>query len=343
MPIPFILGAGAAIAGAAGVASGVKGVKKMKDANDTMKAAEKRHECNVQRFKDNNEATNKTMDELGELELQILKDFENFSDTIERIQNRPQFKEYSKKGVELPKYDKEKLKTVSVGAGVLLGGLGGAAMGTAGGFAAQGATLVAVAAFGVASSGTPIAALGGVAATNATLAFLGGGALAAGGGGMALGVTVLSAASFGVGLLVGGAIFNATGSKLSDKADEAWVQMEKAEQTINESCAYLKDLKMIALKYIESLTNVKNKYEESFNYISYVVNKLHKVDWNEFSEQERIATQNSVLLVGLLYKMCQVNLVNKAEDESEINTINRVAINEAMDNAEIVLNDIKFN
>lgn len=40
-----------------------------------------------------------------------------------------------------------------------------------------------------------------------------------------------------------------------------------------------------------------------------------------FSSEERIATQNAVLLVGLLYKMCQVNLVNKAKNENEINTI----------------------
>jgi hypothetical protein len=48
-----------------------------------------------------------------------------------------------------------------------------------------------VSAFGIASTGTPIVMLSGVAATNATLAWLGGGALAAGGGGMAAGVVTL--------------------------------------------------------------------------------------------------------------------------------------------------------
>ena len=37
MPIPFILGGLAAVAGVAGVVNGVKGASKMKDANDTMK------------------------------------------------------------------------------------------------------------------------------------------------------------------------------------------------------------------------------------------------------------------------------------------------------------------
>ena len=74
------------------------------------------------------------------------------------------------------------LKKVSIGAGVLLGGLGGAAVGTAGGFAAAGATTSAVMALGTASTGTAIASLSGAAATNATLAALGGGAIAAGAG-----------------------------------------------------------------------------------------------------------------------------------------------------------------
>ena len=153
--------------------------------------------------------------------LKILNDFKDFSDAIEKIQNRPEFKEYKIGGVALPKYNKEELNKVSVGAGVLLGGIGGAAVGTAGGFAAAGATTSAVMALGTASTGTAIASLSGAAATNATLAALGGGAVAAGGGGIALGTSILGAATLGVGLLVGGVIFSATGSKLSDKADEA--------------------------------------------------------------------------------------------------------------------------
>ena len=84
-------------------------------------------------------------------------------------------------------------------------------------------------AIGTASTGTAISSLSGVAATNATLAALGGGSLAAGGGGMALGTAVLGGATLGVGLLVGGVIFNVTGSKLSDKADEAYSQAKRTE------------------------------------------------------------------------------------------------------------------
>lgn len=340
MPLPLILGVGAAIAGITGVGSGIHGAVKMKEASDTMKMAENRHKNCNERFQSQSDATNKRMDELGELELNILKEFEEFSDTIEKIQNRPQFKEYIKDGVTLPKYDKETLKNVAVGAGVLLGGLGGAAAGTAGGFAAAGAATSAVMALGTASTGTAIASLSGVAATNATLAALGGGALAAGGGGMALGTTILGATTLGVGLLVGGVIFNVTGGKLSDKADEAWSQVMKEEKTVNEVCNYLSDLDDVAAGYINELRIVYDKFLESFNYVSYVVNKLHRTDWNDFTEEEKIATQNTVLLVGLLYKMCQVSLVKKAENEKDMNTINKQEIEESISSAKTVMGNL---
>ena len=178
MPLPLILGGLAAIAGAAGVGAGVHGAVKMKEANDTQKEAQERHNRNLKRFERASDKTNQEMDSLGKLERSILKDFDQFSEAFEKIQNRPEFKDLAHEKFQIPQYDREELKKASVGAGVLLGGLGGAAAGTAGGFAAAGATTAAVMALGTASTGTAIASLSGAAAVNATLAALGGGALA---------------------------------------------------------------------------------------------------------------------------------------------------------------------
>lgn len=52
---------------------------KMKEANDTMKAAERKHKQNIEYFENESEKTNKRMDKLGELELKILNDFKDFS------------------------------------------------------------------------------------------------------------------------------------------------------------------------------------------------------------------------------------------------------------------------
>lgn len=59
------------------------GAKKMKDANDTMKAAQSRHERNMGKLENENKTTTKDMDKLGKLELEILHSFSEFSDIFE--------------------------------------------------------------------------------------------------------------------------------------------------------------------------------------------------------------------------------------------------------------------
>ena len=79
---------------------------------------------------------------------------------------------------------------------------------------------------------------------------------------------------------------------------------------------------------------------KNFAWVSFTVNNVHKTDWCLFTSEEKKALENTALLVGLLYKMCQVNLVIKAENENEINKINIQAVNEVMQDAEKVSADI---
>lgn len=337
MPLPLILGIGAAIAGVAGVASGVKGAAKMKEANDTMKSADSRHKKNIAHFEQQSKITSTDMDDLGKKELEILNSFEKFAQVFEKIQGKPQFKTYNKDGVNIPEYNAEELKKVSVGAGILLGGIGGAAVGTAGGFAAAGATTAAVMALGTASTGTAIASLSGAAATNAVLAAIGGGAIAAGGGGIALGTTILGAATLGVGLLVGGVIFNITGSSLSDKADEAWSQMKKSEREIDKICSYMKELSSTAIKFDNAISTVNRVYINHLNKLTDIVDVKKKTDWNAFSDEERLITENTALLVNLLFNMGKVQLVLVSENETEPNRVNTEVVNKSISDAEIFL------
>lgn len=322
MPLPLILGIAAGVAALGGAGSGISGAVKMKDANDTMKSAKSKMERCQNRVDSGNKATTAAMDELGKLEINILSSFKEFSDVIERIQNRPQFKKVTVDGVKLPKYDPEEIKNVSVGAGVLVGGLGGAAAGTAGGFAAAGATTASVMALGTASTGTAIASLSGAAATNATLAALGGGSIAAGGGGIALGTTILGASTLGVGLLVGGIIFNFTGSKLSEKADEAMRQANRAEDEADKICEYLKKLRDAANYYNSQLSITNQTYIDHLNRLKETVIYDGKTDFNMFTPQEKVNLRNTVMLVTLLYEMCKVKLVIKSNNINGINEVN---------------------
>ena len=333
MPLP-LLALGGAVLGALGVGAAGRGAKKMKNAKGTMEQAESRNSENLERFRIVNEKTVEIMDRLGKREMEVLRSFADYADVMSRIQNRPEFEKINLSDVKIPKYEPEELKKVSVGAGVLLGGLGGAAAGTAGGFAAAGATTSAVMALGTASTGTAIASLSGAAATNATLAALGGGAIAAGGGGIALGTTVLGVSTLGVGLLVGGILFNLTGSKLSSRADEAWEQVLKTEKDIDMICGYMHTLTGTAKEFFRYLDGIAIVYGRYLKKVQFLLRDRRSINWNDLNADEKLCVQNTVLLVGLLYRMCKVNLVIKGESKHAINKVN-------MEEASRVISDVK--
>lgn len=338
MPLPLILGIAAVVAGTTGVGLGIHGGVKMKRANDKFKEAQKRNDLNNARLERMNHSACRAMDILGENEMKVLSEFQRFSDLFERIKNRPEFKDVKIGNVVISKFESKEIKNASVGASVLIGSLGGAALGTAGGFAAAGATTAAVTVLGTASTGTAISTLSGAALTNATLAALGGGPLAAGGGGIALGTTILGAATLGVGLLVGGVIFSCTGSKLSSKADKAWEQMISNEQKINKICNYLFDLQRTAERYNATLLRMRSLYMKQLDKMRNIIESYNEkhVNWQKLSSEEQLVIENMVLIVGVLYNMCKVQLVQKS-NSSEQNVINKADIDKAEKDANDVM------
>ena len=336
MSISILLLGASALAGAAGVGGIAKGGSQVLKANSTMKELQAQHQQNLARLEKRNKECVRDMDKLGRKELEILKSFQEFSTVFEKIKNRPEFAKVQKQGICLPQYDGEELKKASVGANTLLGGLGGAAAGTAGGFAASGAATAVVMALGTASTGVPIASLSGAAATNATLAALGGGSLAAGGGGMALGTTVLGAATLGVGLLIGGVIFGITGGKISSDAKKAQEEIEKETQQTEEICNYLLDLQGTANRYGRKLDEVGSMYHEHMEKLKWMVVMQGRADWDWYTEPEKQLVNNTALLVKLLYDMCKVELVQKSEEEDAMNTINTTGLEEQYQKVEQV-------
>lgn len=331
MPLPIILGIGAAIAGGAGLIGGVNGAVKMKEANDTMESAKRRHERNQRRVKDQVSKTEKDMDSLGKLEIEILHGLKDFGTLTDKIVNKPATFAEIDKDESIPPYERKEIKEVAIGAGVVLGGIGGAGVGALGGVAAGGATTTAVMALGTASTGTAIASLSGAAATNATLAALGGGAIAAGGGGMALGATILGASTLGVGLLVGGLIFNVVGKGLSDKADEAYSQMLNAEKEADKACAYLENLDKTAIVYTATLEEVKKIYDKYITILGYMVYRDNKRDYNLFNENEKLVFKITCNSVALLYNMCKVGLIKRGNaSKGELDEVNRIEVDKSI-------------
>ena len=339
MPFPLLL-IPAIAAAVVGGGEGIHGAIKMGNARKKMDDINALHEKNIECFRQQNVETCQILDTLGILELDVLKSFGEFSKVFEKIRDKPEFKSFHENGVSLPEFIPDDIKKVSIGAANLLNLLKGGVAGAAGGFAAAGAVPAAIMAFGTASTGTPIAALGGQAAINAMLASLGGGSIAAGGGGMALGAFVLNVTTFAVGLLIGGIIFSVAGSKISDKVEEAWDQVEIETASVEKICIYIKELSVSGKRYFDVISNVRDIYTSQLRQLRYTVNVLEKTNYKSFTNEETLIIQNTILLVQLLHEMCRVKLVLQNETEEDINTVNHTDIEENIVKAKKVIENL---
>ena len=163
--------------------------------------------------------TNKKIEELGNYSSNLCVELNNIQEMFDAIRNMPSEKKLvidNLKKIRLnwkqqaqkieDDYKKATIKNAGAGVAGVGAGIAVVALGPA---AAMGIATT----FGVASTGTAIAALHGAAAMNAALAWLGGGALAIGGGGIAAGNAFLALAGpigwsiAGVTLIASGLMF----------------------------------------------------------------------------------------------------------------------------------------
>lgn len=219
MPLPLLF-IGIAVA-TGGVGAG-KSIKAGIDASTAQKVNKSANQIiqdstdfiNAQRL-----ACARSLSQLGEEKLFVLNSsITQFLDTFTKIKNvffrgSEGLNELSK--LHIDEKDFAELRVMvnfagSVAGGTVAGVSGGALLA----FGAYGAAQ----ALAVASTGTAIASLSGIAATNATLAFFGGGSIAAGGLGIAGGTVVLGGLVAGPALMVIGFVAGAAAKKNLEKA-----------------------------------------------------------------------------------------------------------------------------
>jgi hypothetical protein len=156
--------------------------------------------------------TNRIIEELGNNTSRIYDQLDSLQSKIDEIRGIPddtRIKYEQLKKIRLNwKQQAEQIELDYKNAATKNAGKGAAGVGAGIAVAALGPTAAMGIAttFGVASTGTAIAALHGAAATSAALAWLGGGALAAGGGGMAAGQALLAMAGPVGWAIAGGAL-----------------------------------------------------------------------------------------------------------------------------------------
>ncbi len=225
MPLPFIL-AGAAIAVAGfGAKKGYDGYQDKTEANKILDTAKIKYESQKCSFDAINERTTKSLTKLGELQLQVGKDFKSFRSIAESLLKKLNESGSRDINIDFPQHRLNKIDGLALSTTTYLGKVAGAGVvGAAAAYAVYGGVM----ALAAASTGTPIAALSGAAAYNATMAVIGGGSIAAGGFGMAGGALVL-------GSVVAAPIIAIAGWAFASHAEEALADARKASKEVNEA------------------------------------------------------------------------------------------------------------
>lgn len=225
MPLPLILGAAALAAAGFGAKKGYDGYQDQTEANDIVERAKSDYEDAKSHFDEANEITEKHLNNLGELQLKVGSDFKEFRTIAKTLLEKLEQAQASDLNIDFPKHQLDKIDGLAFSSTAYLGEL---AKGAVGGGAAAYAVYGGVMALAAASTGTPIAALSGAAAYNATMAAIGGGALSAGGMGMAGGAMVL-------GGVVAAPIIAIAGWAFASHAEEALSDAKKSRDEVEDS------------------------------------------------------------------------------------------------------------
>ncbi|HHC6667725.1 TPA: chemotaxis protein [Vibrio parahaemolyticus] len=224
MPLPFIL-AGAAVAAAGfGAKKGYDGYQDKSEANEIVEDSKRKYNNEKAVFDKKNDLTNQSLTKLGELQLNVGRDFKEFRTIADKLLEKLNQSNSKDIAVDFPQHKLDEIDGLALSTTAYMGKVAGAgAAGAAAAYAVYGGVMAVAAA----STGTPIAALSGAAAYNATMAAIGGGSIAAGGFGMAGGAMVL-------GGVVAAPIVAIAGWAFASHAEEALSDARKTRREVNE-------------------------------------------------------------------------------------------------------------
>lgn len=258
MPLPIIIGLGAAAALSVGAKKVYDGYKKHSESDDIADAARSRYQVRREQFDRQEAKALESLDALGQLELSIGKDFERFSLLSAALLEQLNQSRDLKLEVKLPRHTLQKVEAYAYSAVGVLGSIAGAgAGGVAAGFAVYGGVMT----FAAASTGTAISSLAGVAATNATLAAIGGGSLAAGGMGIAGGTAILGAAVAAPIFAIAGWAYDSHGDKALKNAKQSSIEVDKAVSKMEKAGVSLASTALSARKVKAALEEIRVNFE----------------------------------------------------------------------------------
>ena len=262
MALPLIIIGAAAAATAFGGKKAYDGYKTKQEADKIQESAIHKYNNRKEQLDKIQQNTDEALNNLGDLELSIGKSIGDFEKLAKELLVKLEKSGYKNQKLTIPSNQLKKISDLSISTTEFLATVAAAgATGAAASFAVYGGVM----AFAAASTGTPIAALSGAAAYNATMAAIGGGSLAAGGWGMAGGAMVLGAAAAAPILAVAGLAYALHAEKALANAEEQSKEVNKALEKMDLAEARLNKITNYIQRINLSLTIINNTFIEYFD------------------------------------------------------------------------------
>lgn len=346
MALPIILAGAAIAAAAAGGKKAYDGYQKKSEADEILERAKSRYDKRKKEMEALNKVSEQKLERLGTLELNIGKSFAEFKKVSDELLKQLKRKDNKDLTLSIPKCEIDKIEEYSFSTVEFLGT---AVASGAAGAAASFAVYSGVMTFAAASTGTPIAALSGVAAYNATMAAIGGGSLAAGGWGMAGGAMVLGAAAIAPMIAIGGFAYDSYAEKALEKAKETRYEVDKAITKMDLVDKHLSNINIYVDKIYISLEKINRTFNEYFSILKEIHEKIVVLGgWQAISDKTEKSLRiinNGYLLAAImtdiittpLFKIKKVSedgIVEVEKDSDEFNVLNQEELDNVLINKE---------
>lgn len=287
MPIPFILGAAAILAGGYGVKKAIDAHDDQETANYVNEEAQEIAQKATKLAETSRKNSGKAIESLGKKKIEVLENSVMlFIEIFEQIHNIELSESTELNELRKFKIDKQSIAELKQMGSMASSIASGIASGTTAGAVTAFGAYGAVGALASASTGTAIGALSGAAATNATLAFLGGGSLAAGGLGVAGGTAVLGGLVAGPAIAIMGAVMS---SKASANKEKAYTNLAKAKEfaeEMNTVQTLCKGIRMRAEMFEKLLVKLEAIFEPLLLQLDDVIT-ASGTDYSKYTQTER--------------------------------------------------------
>ena len=144
------------------------------------------------------------------------------------------------------------------------------------------------------------------------------GAVGAGAGaGLGIAVCGLNLVALGPGLLIGGIGLLVAGGHIKKKAIENNKQAKQLAKDVDAIVKQYDELAAAAALLEKHISAVYAQYDRHLARMKKILSK--KTRWNDMTDKEHTAIENTMLLVGMLFKLCKIELIVKEKNTETIN------------------------